>query len=207
MTLLDIKTEIVPTASDARKGQQYSRRVFDEVRGIETKLLDAIETQQNSVLVQEGTMMTLNMLNPYIGVSVVQDNLGLPTGYFQTATHVVNEGDPLEFNTTGTLPGGLNQGTFFATNVINNKFQVAISPIMSKTKQPVLLIGVGYGNHTCRMLTLAQQTYRVWRSIYEDVLLFQQQKIIMDYFEDRGYSIRRLKNPITNDTLSWQLTW
>lgn len=90
--------------------------------------------------------------------------------------------------------------------------QAIASPLNGTMISSIVVSNTGYGYTTVPTVTLnpegiAEEYYDIWKGIDTDRVKLDQMNRVIRHFEDKGYTIVRVINPITNQTFKWVLYW
>ena len=201
---------VFPSATDARNSPIRELAVHDESRAIESAILTAINQGLYQVTVSNGTPMT----NSITSISA-RFTANLTTNTLVMANHGFNTGDAVTVSTTGTLPAPLVSSIYYyAIFVDDNNIRLAASLSDALLQRPVAIVlsNVGSGISTCNLYAASLDYYAAWQgttlsnpqllSPYND-----QMNTVIAYFTNLGYTINRIINTSTNNTLSWSVQW
>lgn len=194
---------IFPLADQLRLDGRNYLIIHNEIRSIENAILYAADNSLLDAIVYNSYMtnITFESFQDVTSVDISLDQ-------FTKNSHELQSGDEIQLVSTGVLPAPLlATRTYFALGVDENTFQICDSFLDAVNSNPINITTVGTGTHSFRKLTPAQKYYQTWQGSRLDRAQIDQMNVVLKYFTDLGYSIKRQTNPNTGVTFWWSLSW
>jgi len=206
-------TEFFFTATEARNTRQRTQTVRDEIVAIQTAIFQSMRggIYYNAAVGDNSPMTDSISFNGTFTIET-PPNTG---NYCYCPNHLLNTGDIVTVTSTGTLPSPLESGVFYYVVFLDkDHFNLSSTYSYSIQSRPytIRITNSGSGTHTVRQYLNSRDYFAVWQGLTpSDKELIpaytDRMNLVINYFTNLGYTIKRAANPSTNNTLMWKIQW
>ena len=92
------------------------------------------------------------------------------------------------------------------STTVHSEVLLLENDVLAASEAGNLTVTISDSNFTIPGST-AQVYYNVWKDLSTDAVKELEMNTVISYFTDKGYSINRITNTVTNNTFSWVISW